>query len=201
MKTSKIICLMLLIIFSGCHHSTGQTLGEEQMQTYLDRASKGTTLADNSLLLGIDGDSTYYHQLKGKWLFLDYWSTSCKPCIKEMPHLKTLQAKYQNLDLEVVMINLDKKEKKWKRGLKLFDPPGLNYKTNRSVANAFFAINLVQLTKEDGKKVLSTLMPQYVLINPLGMIVDKQMPKPSDASFNATLNRHLNKSSQKLKTP
>ena len=114
-----------------------------------------------------------------------------------MPYVKNLHAEYKDKGLSVVMINLDKKDKKWKRGLRLFNPPGPNYTTNRSMDNPFFVINLIELTREDGQKVLSTLMPQYVLISPEGIIVEKKMPKPSDPLFNKTLSQYLNSSSQK----
>lgn len=197
MKSIKIVPLVLCLCFTNCCKANGQSLDKDQIQAYLNELVEGRTLADNSLLLGINGDSTHFHQLKGEWLFLDYWSTSCKPCIKEMPYLKALQARYNDQRLRVVMINLDKKEKKWKRGIKLFNPPGRNYTTNRSIENPFFALNLVELTADDGTKVLSTLMPQYVLISPEGMIVDKKMPKPSDPLFQKVLDQYLNSSSQK----
>lgn len=41
---------------------------------------------------------------KGKIVVVDIWSTSCEPCMKELPHLITLQKKYPD---DVVAITFD----------------------------------------------------------------------------------------------
>lgn len=191
MSTFKTTFMILIVVMVICHCGTAQTTNSHPIKSYLARVSLGNTLPDNSLLLGVKGDSTYFHQLKGQWLLLDYWSTSCKPCIKEMPYLREMQKQYQDKGLRVVMINLDKKEKKWKRGIVLFDPPGPNYSTDCSIKNAFFALNLVEQTTPEGEQKIVTLMPQYVLISPEGKIVDKKMPKPSESSFHEKLDQYM----------
>lgn len=194
MSILKITYLIVLATVAS-HRAIAQTADSDPIKTHMESVSPGNLLPDNSLLLGVNGDSTFFHQLKGQWLLLDYWSTSCRPCIKEMPYLKELQKRYQSKGLRIVMINLDKKEKKWKRGLKLYNPPGPNYTTNRSVSNAFFALNLVKMTSPDGEQSIVTLMPQYVLISPEGEITDKEMPKPSDPLFHEKLNQYMMRAS------
>ncbi len=41
-----------------------------------------------------DGTIQKLKDAKGKAVILDFWATYCPPCIKEIPHLKALQAKY-----------------------------------------------------------------------------------------------------------
>lgn len=40
-------------------------------------------------------------------LVLNFWSTFCPPCIKELPHFKRLESEYQDKNLRVLLISLD----------------------------------------------------------------------------------------------
>jgi thiol-disulfide isomerase/thioredoxin len=40
----------------------------------------------------LDGEAFALKDLRGKYVFLDFWATWCGPCIKEMPNLKELHA-------------------------------------------------------------------------------------------------------------
>ncbi len=42
---------------------------------------------------------------KGRWLVVNYWAVWCKPCIKEIPELNALDAKYPQV--AVVGVNFD----------------------------------------------------------------------------------------------
>ncbi len=38
---------------------------------------------------------------------INFWATWCKPCIEELPHFETLNAKYGKDQVEVVLVSLD----------------------------------------------------------------------------------------------
>jgi len=40
-------------------------------------------------------------------LVLNFWSTYCPPCIKEMPHFNKLETEYQNKKIRILLISLD----------------------------------------------------------------------------------------------
>lgn len=42
-----------------------------------------------------------------KIVLLEFWATWCSPCIPEIPHLKSIQAKYSEDDLVIIGISLD----------------------------------------------------------------------------------------------
>lgn len=48
--------------------------------------------------------------LRGKVVLLDFWATTCPPCVAEMPKLKELYAKYAPRGVEFVGISLDEPE-------------------------------------------------------------------------------------------
>lgn len=45
--------------------------------------------------------------LRGKVIVIDFWATWCPPCLKAIPHLKELRAKYHDKGLEIVGISMD----------------------------------------------------------------------------------------------
>jgi thiol-disulfide isomerase/thioredoxin len=49
--------------------------------------------------------------LKGKVVLLDFWATWCGPCREAIPHLASLQKKYQEKGLIVIGMNVDKGER------------------------------------------------------------------------------------------
>ena len=46
--------------------------------------------------------------LKGRVVYLDFWASWCKPCVKSFPWMQTMNATYQSQGLEIVAVNLDK---------------------------------------------------------------------------------------------
>lgn len=48
-------------------------------------------------------------ELKGKYIFVDFWSTSCGPCIAEFPYLKEVYLKYDRKKLEIIGV-LDERD-------------------------------------------------------------------------------------------
>jgi cytochrome c biogenesis protein CcmG/thiol:disulfide interchange protein DsbE len=44
--------------------------------------------------------------MKGKVVILDFWATYCPPCIKAIPHLRELKAKYGEQGLEIVGLHV-----------------------------------------------------------------------------------------------
>jgi thiol-disulfide isomerase/thioredoxin len=51
-----------------------------------------------------------FGDLKGKVVILDFWATYCPPCIKGIPHLKELQAKYGDKGLQVIGLHVGGEE-------------------------------------------------------------------------------------------
>ena len=39
---------------------------------------------------------------------INFWATSCAPCIKEMPHFNELENAYRDKDLKILLVSLDR---------------------------------------------------------------------------------------------
>ena len=60
----------------------------------------------------IRGELLRMSDLRGKVVLVNFWATSCAPCVKEMPQLAALHTKYAPQGLETVAVAMD------------YDPPG-----------------------------------------------------------------------------
>jgi peroxiredoxin len=58
----------------------------------------------------LDGREVDLAKLKGKVVLIEFWSTSCGPCLGEMPAVKAAYDKFHERGFEIVAISLDDKE-------------------------------------------------------------------------------------------
>lgn len=62
------------------------------------------------VLPGKGGKAVKLSDFKGKYVLLDFWATWCKPCIAEIPNLKSVYKKYKNQNFEIISVCIDKAE-------------------------------------------------------------------------------------------
>ena len=48
-----------------------------------------------------------FNENKEKILVVNFWATTCPPCIKEMPHFNKLRAEFKDDELEIFLLSLD----------------------------------------------------------------------------------------------
>ena len=51
---------------------------------------------------------------ENRYVILDFWATWCMPCVKSIPMLKEVYAKYHDKGLEIFSISQDSKAREWK---------------------------------------------------------------------------------------
>jgi len=51
-----------------------------------------------------DGESLVWEDLRGEWVFVNYWAEWCKPCFEEIPELNALD---QESGVTVLGVNFD----------------------------------------------------------------------------------------------
>lgn len=71
----------------------------------------------------IDGNPISLKDYHGKVVLLDFWSTTCGPCIGEMPNVKKVYDAYKDTGFDVIGVSLDDDEAKLHDFLKVCDLP------------------------------------------------------------------------------
>jgi peroxiredoxin len=70
-------------------------------------SDQGGASAPDFTLPGLDGSTVHLSDYKGKVVLLDFWSTTCDPCLAAMPHLVDLYKKRKESGFVVLAISLD----------------------------------------------------------------------------------------------
>ncbi|MNE41173.1 Thiol-disulfide oxidoreductase ResA [compost metagenome] len=114
--------------------------------------------AMNFRVEGLDSKISQIKDLtpKGKVVLIDFWASWCVPCIKSMPHLKELQAKYKDKGFEIIGVSIDNKEDAWRKKVGELNLPWAQY---------------LDTFEEGADKYLVAAIPYTVLIDREGNII------------------------------
>ncbi len=74
-------------------------------------------------LTSVEGQVIDSKTFRGKVLLVDFWATWCWSCIKKIPRMKELHAKWHPQDLEIVSVNLDLDERTMANAVKSLSMP------------------------------------------------------------------------------
>lgn len=112
----------------------------------------------------------------GKLLLLDFWATWCPPCVREVPELNAMHARYADDGVSVLAVAIDPTEHDrvgpWAR------EHGVQYP---------IALGTLELAQEYG----AFQFPYHLLIGPDGRIVERLMPGYHDRDeLRALIERH-----------
>ncbi|MAW95412.1 MULTISPECIES: TlpA disulfide reductase family protein [unclassified Leeuwenhoekiella] len=147
--------------------------GEELQQTKVGKAiAEKISIAKNSQLgkeapdftqKTPEGEDFRLSSLRGKYVLVDFWAAWCKPCRAENPFVVKAYNKYKDKNFEIVGVSLDADKGSWvaaieKDGLPWIHVSDLKHWKNEVALQ--YDINSV---------------PANVLINPDGIIIDKNL--------------------------
>jgi len=139
------------------------------------------TAADTSLT------HLYNTNFKGKVVYVDFWGTTCGPCLSEFRNFtKPLKAKYHNRkDLAYLYIS-GGHEMVWRQQLKKYDIAGTHLFLDSKQYDHLYRSS-THIPKDT-----PCYMPRYLIINKQGQIAETDAPRPSDvASISALLDKYL----------
>ncbi len=112
-------------------------------------------------------------ELKGKYIFLDIWSMSCGPCLREMSYLEKMVRKYNDKPICFVSICVENNAPLWKKFLKRKEMSGIHWIT--PILSPFL--------RENG----FIGVPRFILLDKNGCIMWKYAKFPSDVNLQKEL--------------
>ncbi len=106
---------------------------------------------------------------KGKPLFIDFWFSTCGPCIAEFAHNASLKQFLKENGIELLYISVDgkKKEDGWRNAIKYFGLDGNHINTSQ----------MLHRDIDENYGIFS--FPHYMVIDKNGNIVIKEAERPS----------------------
>ena len=66
-----------------------------------------SSFADPISLQEINGQILPWSDLRGKWVFINYWASWCEPCIVEIPQLNRFYAANKEKNMALFAVNYD----------------------------------------------------------------------------------------------
>lgn len=66
-------------------------------------------------LKDLDGKVHTLSEYRGKWVVVNFWATTCPPCIKEMPELSDFHDRHKDRDAVVLGMNFEDIKPSWMR--------------------------------------------------------------------------------------
>lgn len=97
---------------------------------------------------------------KNKYTLVDFWFTSCVPCVAQFPKLSKLYAAYHSKGFEIVGISTDSDEKQW---LKTIEKQKLNW------------LQHLDVDRKDSRRLMIEKFPSNFLIDSTGKILRKDI--------------------------
>jgi thiol-disulfide isomerase/thioredoxin len=120
-------------------------------------------------------------ELKNKFLFIDIWASWCIPCRSEFTHNKAISklfSKYKNI--EKVYISIDENTDNWEKAINSLKLSGYHLLASP---------RMLDYLKKEIYQLNRISVPQYILMDDKGNILNKNMPRPSNID---TLEKELN---------
>lgn len=113
-------------------------------------------------------NKTQLNSLRGRTVLVNFWASWCTPCIRELPYLDALQAKYNPNDFIVVAVSLDLAEDQqaalqlWKRlnltNLTMFREPAIATPENRAISKFILEAFPTSLILDKNGRIRATLL-------------------------------------------
>jgi thiol-disulfide isomerase/thioredoxin len=126
----------------------------------------------------ITGQVHQLSKLKGRYVVVDFWSSGCGPCFKNIPHLKKLVDEMKDKQVEFVSISIDKDVESCKKAMATHHFPGLSLVDTSGLTASYYKVPWV---------------PKYVIIRPDGTLAYDDAPHPISGELKPLLLSIINK--------
>ncbi|MGO4288758.1 TlpA family protein disulfide reductase [Chitinophaga sp. RAB17] len=124
--------------------------------------------------MDMNGHAYQLSDFKGKYVLLDFWATWCVPCMKSMPFIKELRAKYPADKLIIVGLNYDHDAAKFKNAVKI---------------NTMNWLHCFDKDNDIGRVFGEQALPTFILIDKEGTIVYRRSGVGDETEMEKVLER------------
>ncbi|MCB0668289.1 MAG: TlpA family protein disulfide reductase [Saprospiraceae bacterium] len=149
--------------------------GRQRMATSVveERISLNNEIASNFTLKKEDGTFIDLAEFRGKPVWVSFWFTGCKPCIREFPIENQLVEKYRDTDMQFISICTNSDEQMWKKMIREH-----HLKTQNLFANENWS-NIIS------ERYQITSYPKWMLIDRNGKIIQEKLVDPGNPEINS----------------
>jgi thiol-disulfide isomerase/thioredoxin len=106
MRISGKLIVLIFIVCSGLY-STSLYASDQLPVKIIPLNGK---LAENFAIDDYDGNKYELKSSRGKWVFLHFWASWCRPCRREMPLIYKLQKQFEGKHIDFVLVNTAENE-------------------------------------------------------------------------------------------
>ncbi len=147
------------------------TTNRKQLNEFQEKYNLDFSKSDQLLLTSLKNDTITFANLlkqnKGKWLYIDFWASWCKPCRKTMPESIKLKKELKNDNIAFIYLSLNDRKKAWQLAM---ESDGITNSQNYFIENG----NTSKVIEELGIKTI----PHYLIYNPNGELVNGFANRP-----------------------
>ena len=116
----------------------------------------------------------------GKYILIDFWASWCQPCIQNLPYFENLKNEFPPDSIQFLSVSLDSRIVDWKQAIKKYSLTGFQLSDLRAFNGIVPAYCKVAIG-----------IPQYVLIDKDGKIINYNTPFPNDPKLKVLINNLL----------
>ncbi len=127
-------------------------------------------MAPDFKLKDIAGNDVKLSSLRGKVVYIDFWATWCRPCIKSMTYSQRLLEKYKDDDVVFLYVSLDEKPALWKSFVASQNLSGVHINTNTST----------EYLSDISKLYKVKQLPTFVIVDKNGKIAFNKAGSPGN---------------------
>lgn len=126
-----------------------------------------------------NGLSVSLSSFRGKYVLVQVWSSVMNSCLKEMAGWKKMKEENKNRNIIFMDISVDKDMSAWQQYYTQHNLQGIE--VHADAMKAPLSYYLLQTKTKEGHSFFSYTLPQYILIDASGIILDNRINiKPSD---------------------
>jgi thiol-disulfide isomerase/thioredoxin len=122
-----------------------------------------SAVADGKIVFSfpdIHGKVHTQSEYAGKWVVVNYWATSCGPCLKEIPELVAFHKRHQDRDVVLLGVDFEDIHLSWLKDF--MDSVSMNYTVLRSD------------TEQETPFGTLVALPTTFIVSPSGELVARQ---------------------------